>query len=409
MEDEIDLRVYINTLLRYKWVILGVTLIAGVAAYIFISLQPPTYQAKALVAITRPLYQFQFTPNILNLTDKEAAQQFTGKAGVELANSDAILRQVLDAVGPNLKPEERTLAVLREKIKATTSSDPSILVLSATNANPQTVAALVNTAVDLYVRYVNDLYGQSFAQEKFFEKQLSQARNDLDKAEQAATEFQKRNNSSILNAELTTKQSTFSGYLGLNESLKILLQNIRALKDQLSRQPAGNLSTLGEDIAALSLQISTSTASMPIQLQLPNDGSNLSRKTNSEQAAYLAELSKTIEAKLIEIRKQIGAMPSTILMLQGQLQKVNTEMAQLNRQRDIAQNVFTALAQKAGETRITARETSGRVRVASYASVPDKPIGGRLQKTAIALMLGFFLSVFGVFIIEYFRKPQTDV
>ena len=102
-------------------------------------------------------------------------------------------------------------------------------------------------------------------------------------------------------------------------------------------------------------------------------------------------------------------MPTGILVLQGQLQKVNTEMAQLTRQRDIAQNVFTSVAQKAGETRITAQETSGRVRVASYASVPEKPIGGRLQKTAIALILGFFFSVFGVFMSKFFRKPQTDV
>ena len=312
MEDEIDLRVYISMLLRYKWVILGVTLIAGATTYIFIALQPPAYQATALVAITRPLYQFQFTPNIQNLPDREAAQQFSGKAGVELANSDAILRQVLDAVGRDLKPEERTLFVLRKKIKATTSSDPSILMLSATNTDPQVVATLANTAVDLYVRYVNNLYGQSSAQEKFFEKQLMQARNDLDKAEQALTEFQKRNDSGILQAKLGAKQSSLSTYLSLNESLGLLLQDVRSLHKQLSRQPAGNPSNLGDDLTALLLQVNAFGSqvspqvghdqTIPIQLQIPGMG-NLSRKTTGEQAAYLAELVKTIEAKLIETKK----------------------------------------------------------------------------------------------------------
>jgi len=145
---------------------------------------------------------------------------------------------------------------------------------------------------------------------------------------------------------------------------------------------------------------------MPIQLQLPSAG-NLSNKTTSQQVAYLSELARTIEARLVEIKKRSNAMPKNILTLQEQIQKISTEGAQLNRQRDLVQSVFTSLAQKSGETRIISQESSGRVRIASHAAIPEMPLGGRLQKTAIALFKGLFLSVFGVFIYEFFRKSKA--
>jgi uncharacterized protein involved in exopolysaccharide biosynthesis len=92
--------------------------------------------------------------------------------------------------------------------------------------------------------------------------------------------------------------------------------------------------------------------------------------------------------------------------LQGQIQETNTEGAQLNRQRDLAQSVYTTLAQKVGETRIAAQDTSGRVRLASAAAVPDQPVSARrLTSTAIAAALGMFVGVVAAFAIEYFKQP----
>ncbi len=83
---------------------------------------PPKYQATALVAITRPLYQFQFTPNIQNITDKEAVQNFTGKAGVELASSDRLLQQALNLVQYDIQPQDRLINNFRKKINVSTGA-----------------------------------------------------------------------------------------------------------------------------------------------------------------------------------------------------------------------------------------------------------------------------------------------
>jgi uncharacterized protein involved in exopolysaccharide biosynthesis len=410
VEDEIDLRVYINVLIRYWRLIVGLTVVAGVAALVVSLLLPPQYQATAVVVVTRPLYQFQLAPGIENLPESTAGTQvLSGKAALDLAVSDAMIQQLLDQVGNDLPPEERFLVPMREMLKAAQGGDASIIRLTVTNRDPQRVAKIANAWASLYVRQVNDLYGQSSEQLKFFESQLAQAKSDLDAADQALVDFQNRNDAAVLQAQLTAKQSALSNYLNLNESLKLLQQNVRSLQEQLARQPASDPSTLGDDLSTLALQVNALNAqsSIPIQLQLPSTGT-LSNKTVGQQAVYLADLAKTIEAKQTEVKQQADAAPTEIMALQGKIQERNTENARLTRQRDMAQNVYTTLSQKVGETRIATQDTSGRVRLASAAAVPEKPAGGKLKNTAIAAVLGLFLGVVAAFAIEYFKQPQVE-
>ena len=409
MEDEIDLRFYANMLIRHWRVIAAVTLLAGVVALTVSSVLPAKYQATALVLITRPLYQFQFSPAIQNLPDNANTQQaLAGKAAVDLANSDALLQEVLLDVGAALPTDERSLFALRKMLKAKTGSDPSIINLSVTNRDPQRVADIANTWATLYVRRVNDLYGKSADQLKFFEAQLAQAKNDVDAADQALVEFQKRNDLTILQAQLSAKQNALANYLGMNESLVVLQQNVKNLQDQLARRPADSPSNLGDDLAQLMLQVSALSApssSLPIQLQMPSTG-GLSDRTVGQQAAYLADLAKTIESKQAEAKKQTAALPIEIKALQGQMQESSTEPARLTRERDLAQTVYTTLAQKVKETQISAQDASGSVRLAGSAVAPERPMSrGRLKNTVLGLVLGLMAVVGGVFAVEYFREP----
>ena len=408
MEDEIDLRYYIGVLMRHWRLIAAVTLLAGIVALAVSFFSPAKYQATALVLVTRPLYQIQFAPAIQNLSETSAAQQLlSGKAALDLATSDALLQQLLLQVGDRLSADERNPVSLREMLKAKAGGDPSIINLSVTTGDAQQAAQVADTWASLYVRQVNDVYGQSADQLKFFEGQLAQARNDLDKADQVLVEFQKRNDSAILQAQLSAKQSALGNYLGMNESLIVLQQNVKNLQDQLARRPADSPSSLGDDLAQLMLQVnafSAQASSLPIQLQMPNSG-RLSDRTVGQQAAYLGDLAKAIESKQAEVKKQAEALPVEIRALQGQIQEANTEAARLTRQRDLAQSVYTTLAQKVKETGISSQDTSGRVRVASSAVAPERPMNKKLLTyTALGLVLGLMAIVIGVFAWEYLRE-----
>jgi uncharacterized protein involved in exopolysaccharide biosynthesis len=409
MEDESDLRIYVSILIRHWRLIAAATLLAGVVALAVSLFASARYEATATVLVTRPLYQFQFSPAIQNLSDNAGAQQaLTGKAAVDLANGDALLQQVLQDVGDDLPADERNLFTLRKMLKAKTGSDPSVINLSATNRDAQRVAEIANTWANLYVRQVNDLYGKSADQYKFFEGLLTQAKNDLEAADQALLEFQKRNDQTVLQAQMTAKQNALSNYLGLNESLILLQQNVKNLQDQLARRPADSPSSLGDDLAQLMLQVnafSAQSSSLPIQLQVPNSG-RLSDRTVGQQAAYLADLAKTVESKQAEVKEQAEALPAEIRALQGQIQETSTEAARLTRQRDLAQTVYTTLAQKVKETQISTQDTSGIVRLAGSAVAPERPMSRKLlTNTVLGLALGLMAIVLVVFAIEYFRKP----
>ena len=92
--------------------------------------------------------------------------------------------------------------------------------------------------------------------------------------------------------------------------------------------------------------------------------------------------------------------------LPGQIQETSTEQARLTHERDLAQTVYTTLAQKVKETRISTQDASGSVRLAGSAVAPERPMSrGRLKNTELGLVLGLMAVVGGAVAVEYFREP----
>ncbi|MCZ7671650.1 MAG: Wzz/FepE/Etk N-terminal domain-containing protein [Chloroflexi bacterium] len=61
MEEEIDLKPYIEALITKWYWIMGAAILAGVVAFIVSSALPPKYQATALVAVTQPTRSWNLT------------------------------------------------------------------------------------------------------------------------------------------------------------------------------------------------------------------------------------------------------------------------------------------------------------------------------------------------------------
>ena len=70
MEDEIDLRKYIDVLLRHWKLIVGIALIAVFVAGLVSFLLPSTYEAKATVAIARTKPEVVLGPMYWTYIDK---------------------------------------------------------------------------------------------------------------------------------------------------------------------------------------------------------------------------------------------------------------------------------------------------------------------------------------------------
>ncbi len=407
MEDEIDLREYIQVLIRrWKWIV-ALTLIAAItaAAISFFVLQP-TYQATALVLVTNPRYQLKFDPRLETLSEIETAS----KAYPTLATSDDLLQYVLDALDPPLPEGEHDLQTLRGKVAASAGADPSLLKLTVTNSKPERAARIANTWAEQYVLYVNELYGRRSEDVVFFTTQRDAALETLQTAEQALIEYEARNPQSTLQSRLGAKRATMNDALNVQRKLTLLVQDARVLRQQLKEQPASASASLGDELAALLLKIQglSQDATLPLQLQL-NSGESLSNKTVGEQMQLLDELITAVENRLADTEAQVQTLSDEILPLQEELQQATTERDRLSREVDLARSTYTTLANKVEEARIAAQDETGEVRLASQAAAPTRPVSpNKLMNTAIAGFLGLFVGVFAAFFVEYWQAPREN-
>jgi succinoglycan biosynthesis transport protein ExoP len=404
MEEEIDLRQYIEVLIRRWYWIAGLTLVAVLAAgLVSVFVLEPYYEAEALVLITGPRYQLQFDPRVETIADvQQAYQAYPG-----LARSDDLLRQVLEVMNPPLPTEESTLGALKGKLRATAGADPSLLQLTVTDGDPEQAAHIANTWAEQYVTYADGLFSRRAEDAAFFSQQLEEARGALEAAEEALIEFQARNQGSILSARLSSARQAQNEYLADQRNIARILQDVGGLRSQLSDQPTDDPSSLGNDLTALFLQIKAFNAesTAPIQLQV-SSAASLSGRTAEEQIAFLDDLGANLEAKSTVIDERLAELEPQILSLQQAVQEVNTESDRLVRDRDVAQQTYMALANKVQEARIAAQDETGEVQLASRASVPTEPAGPRKKvNVVIAGVLGLFFGGLGAFVLEYWTAP----
>ena len=226
MEDEIDLRKYADILIRqWKWVI-GLAVVSGLVAFIVSSLIAPTYEATALVVVTQPRYQLQFDPRIETVAQPQQAY----RAYPELALSDDLVLQVMGTLGGTLDADKRDLASFRERLSAEAGSDPTLVRLAATGTDPNQAQAIVNAWAALYVAYANELYQQQSNSVTFFEAQVAEASQELEKAEQALIDFQARNPINVVNAQLSSKLTALTNYLAADRTMSLITQDARSLQ-----------------------------------------------------------------------------------------------------------------------------------------------------------------------------------
>ena len=110
MDQDIDLREYIAVLLKYKFWIAGLAIGAALVALVVSLFLPPTYQATALVAITKPKYEMQFDSRFA-LVGGNALPPY--KAYPLLATSDELLDTLAAELRNELTAEAQAVDVLR--------------------------------------------------------------------------------------------------------------------------------------------------------------------------------------------------------------------------------------------------------------------------------------------------------
>jgi uncharacterized protein involved in exopolysaccharide biosynthesis len=401
---EIDLRKYIDILLHYWQWIVGTAVVIGLVAFMWSALQPPTYEAVALVAVTNPQYKLNFDPRLTTSVDTSQAY----RAFPELAKSDDLLQNVFVRLEPRPTSIE-TPGDLSKVLTAQSGTDPSLIRLRAQAQNPNDAARIANTWAETFITRANEIYGvQDETQVKSFEAQAASAEKELQVDEQALIDYQAHDQSLILQNQLSSTLQIQVDYLADQRNVTYLLHDIAGLRKQLSTQPTANPSGLADRLTALFLQIKAYKAQsdVPIQLQFSNSDAVASASVG-EQIAFLDDLSSSMQTQLTDTEVRLKALEPQILTLQQQLQQISAEKDRLIRARDVARQTSQTLAQKVEETHISVQSNKGEVQLASRAAAPEVPLSSRrLMNTILGAIVGLILGIIGVFIVDRRRAGR---
>jgi uncharacterized protein involved in exopolysaccharide biosynthesis len=401
VEEEIDLRPYIEAIVQRWYWIVGAALLAGIVAFIATSFTPPTYQATTLIGVIAPREVVQLDERIRETTVVQPLRAFP-----QLALSDQVLQMLLTQM-PVAGID--TVEDLRQNLEAEAGDDTSIIQLKATSQDPAEAAAIVNTWAEVFIVWANEVYvGQGNQQVAFFEEQLAVAETELKNAEEALVAFQAINRTQILSNTLAAYTYTQSEYLTTQRHNAQLTQQVQELREQLAS--SGNLQevTLADQLTALSLQLQVFgvETTVPLQLQVL-DGTTLTTANRTEQLAQLDSLLATLAAQAENIEAELISLEPRILELQEQQQQVNTEYNQLLRQQFVFEDAYMALAHEVEESRITSQDTTTGVRLASNATIPQTPTEqGRLIILGISLFAGAILAIFVIVVMYWWNKEM---
>lgn len=209
--DEISLLSYVNVLLRRRWLIVGISFVAVLAAYFFSKWQTPTYKANAsflvaedkstqvmtdtegyLLAIKNPVDYFKKIAVSQKILDEMLQLEFADRETGEAARLAEIWNVEAES------DEERTYKsreILKNRISLSNERNfPDLITLEVTASSPRLAADLANQLIVLLQQYDLDLKTENIQRRlDIIEPQLKSAEAKMEQAESSLENFLKRN------------------------------------------------------------------------------------------------------------------------------------------------------------------------------------------------------------------------
>ncbi len=182
MEDEIDLRAYLDVLVRWwKWIV-GVTLVAALVAGAVSFATPPTYEATVAVFVL-----FSQTTS----AQPGSKALMSPQAQLALLQSNEIAQRVAQTLGDKLSAEEKK-ELLRMGIGGTGAvrvttdqNDKSLFRVTAQAIQAQRAADIANAWADAGAEAINQAENQSLSQSiPMLQQDVGRTGKDLQTAEE---------------------------------------------------------------------------------------------------------------------------------------------------------------------------------------------------------------------------------
>lgn len=361
MEDEIDLRKYIDVLLKHWKLIVIITGIAVIVAGLVSFLLPPVYEAKATVLVV-------------------AVDQNTL---LELARSPRVAASVIDKMGDRLDPGERNTGRLVGMVQA--EANGSFIEITVRNSNPQKAADIANSWMDAYVRYAADYYLSIQPSTQELKEQAAAALAVFQEKQEALAEFQE----SARIDEMASRIKDME-----------LLYNVMQLREQVQKNSSQAIPPEVIKQAFDQYQAEAYTSLLA--------GTWIALEPRATTAVGLSDIDNLLS--ILEKKTGVGSQSPDQLLKAINSLKTNLEDAwltkyELTNSKDTAWKSYLDAVNKITTAEISFKAAVPPVRLVEQTLPPDSPVRShKWVNIGIALVLGLVVGVFAAFGVEYFRK-----
>ena len=163
-DEEINLKDYIQVILKYWKLISVIFLISVITAVSIFIFEPNIYYAETTILITPSKIRYSFSTSEAFSSEEKIDGFETSESTIsvpthkELLKSNIVMQKIIDKLNLTNQSEKKlTPYDLSKNLEIETSEDTSIIKLIAKNNNPVLVRDIVNTWAVEYIEYSQDI------------------------------------------------------------------------------------------------------------------------------------------------------------------------------------------------------------------------------------------------------------
>ncbi|MFP4415831.1 MAG: polysaccharide biosynthesis tyrosine autokinase [Chitinispirillaceae bacterium] len=425
------LKDYINVILRRKLVILISILSVAGSTYFYVANIEDTFESFSTLVIEEKNPIFAQTLNVR----QNSLSFYQG-----ILDSRTFIEMVLDSVGMdifNIHFPRFTRAdaqnYIHQSITLRKTPYASFLRLTAQAKSKQLSYFIASTATELFIKRCREVETEESRRAMVeIDKQLTLVRKKLEEAEQQYRTFRDRAGNILegTTPELNTLQEAYASdlaQLGLKEAdLKAEKKQLSKLEKMVTPDDKRNnpeISKLRSKLRELEKEklrlenmgirlSSISTIDREIQeiekQLLLYKGNNRKKRTDLDLIRQWQELRKSVinkEAELELFKRRLHSYKNAISSYKKDNPDILNqalELLKLKRSKEIYEDIYTILLEKAEEERIRGASNSGGLKIVDIARMPQQPMPkNQTQYYILGLLLGLGLGLAMAFLIEF--------
>ena len=377
-EEEIDLREYINVLLKRKGIIILIFLIAVItAALVSYFYLKPVYEASTILMISKPKYQVELEPKIqTQFTPEISLATYENLIKDREIEEEVIKRLNLDQPLYELTPDNLQGMITIESLK-----DTNLIKMNLQAGEPKLAKDIANVWATLFVEKNKELnLKESKESQVFIEDQLKICKLNLSKIEEEIREFNEINKIDAMDKEIAEKLDKImeneSRLADVKTTIKKEEANIRRTFQQLLQKRVECYQSKKADLELSIFKEKTNLIQIQKQLNEQDKIITLSKSIIEDQfyKQLVEKISESDSIALNELKLYSEELNPLFIGLKNKLNSTTLSLKNKEAESQKLSEIITFLDSKLENVNLSQNEQVQNIEIGSLINIIDKTL-----------------------------------